>query len=137
MKFSSALILFGLVGKDYFLWIIHKFFFIMHSRPENIKNSRQKNSWIQINHFFWQFLTFSQLKKSWFLVIFEMAKNGICSQKKFVKLIDLISRVFFWPGLYQIYWPIVKLIYLINVFFCSFFQFSDYCKCFKQPPSDL
>ena len=50
-----------------------------------LKKSRQKYSWNQINHnfFSWNCLfdTFSQFK-NWFLVIFEMAKNGIVSKKK-------------------------------------------------------
>ena len=70
-----------------------------HNRQENLKKSRQKNSWSQINHkiffrdiAFLAVLNFFPVQK---LAIFEIAKNGIWSKKLlFVKLIYLISRVF-------------------------------------------
>ena len=48
------------------------------------------NKKILLKLHFWQFSQF----KNWFLVVFEIAKNGIWSKKLFVKLIYLISRVF-------------------------------------------
>ena len=50
-----------------------------------------------MNLYFWQFLTFS-LFKNWFLAIFEIAKNGIWLRKISIKLIYLISQVFFLAG---------------------------------------
>ena len=58
----------------------------VHSGPENLKKSRQKNSWNEIyqKNFreiaFLAVLNFSQFKKR-FLTIFEIAKNGF-GQKK-------------------------------------------------------
>ena len=49
------------------------------------KNKNKKNSWNQIN------------KK--LAIIIEIAKNGIWPKKLFLKLIYLISQVF-WPGLF-------------------------------------
>ena len=49
-------------------------------RPENLKKSRQKTSWNQINqkNFLGSFKLFPQFKNR-FLAIFEIAKNGIWS----------------------------------------------------------
>ena len=63
---------------------------------------------------FWQFSQF----KSWFLSIFEISKNGIWSKKLFVKLIYLISRVF-WPGLYHFFkfsGPLIELLKMCKNF---------------------
>ena len=56
--------------------------FRSHSGTEKLKNSRQKNSWNQINHFFF----------SWNCISGSL--NRIWSKYFFVKLICLISRVF-------------------------------------------
>ena len=76
----------------------------IHSGPENLKKSRQKNSWNQINHFFsWNCISGSfklfPSSKNWFLAIFEITKNRIWS-KNFceIDLFDFTS--FFWPGLF-------------------------------------
>ena len=56
-----------------------------------VKSNKSFFSWNCISG---SFLTFVQFK-NWFLVILEIAKNGIWSKKNFLKLIYLISRVFF------------------------------------------
>ena len=82
---------------------------ILHSRPDNLKRSRQKNSWNPIiKKFFFvklHFWTFSQFKNS-FLAIFEIAKNGIWSKKFIVKLIYLISQVFFGMNIFKFSGPL-------------------------------
>ena len=68
-------------------------------RPENLKKSRQKNSWNQINHFFLWNCIFGSFKlfpssKIDFWPFLKLQKMEFGKKKKFVKLIYLISRVF-------------------------------------------
>ena len=78
----------------------------MHSeRPENFKKSRQKTRENkEINIFlreiaFLAVLNFFPVQK---MAIFEIAKNRFWSKNIFVKLIYMISRVF-WPGIFKIF----------------------------------
>ena len=107
-----------------------------HSGPENLKKSRQKNSWIQINQkrnilgslklfpsskfYFWPIL---KLKKKFgpnFILcnfkndqksIFELGKKFKTAKNAILRKtfwIYLNSRVFL-PGLFKIFWPAVLL----------------------------
>ena len=65
---------------------VRKFKKVQAKKLVKSNKSRFSSSW---NCIFWQFSQF----------IFEIAKNGIWLKKLFVKLIYLISRIF-WPGLF-------------------------------------
>ena len=83
----------------------------MHKQARKIIKKIQAKKLVKTNKsnfFSWNciFGSFPQFKNS-FLSIFEIAKNGIWSNKLFVKLIYLISQVF-WPGLSWIFCPSVE-----------------------------
>ena len=68
-----------------------------HSRPENLKKSRQKNLWNKINQNFFSWnCIFGSFKlvsrfKNWFLAIFEIAKMELGEKKFFFRQIDLFD----------------------------------------------
>ena len=92
------------------IWYYLSSLFPFHSRPENLKKSRQKNSRNQIkskNVFFsWNciFGSFSQLQKKDFWPYLKLEKMEF-GQKKFCE-IDLFHEFFFFcPGLFQFSGP--------------------------------
>ena len=74
---------------------------VINSGAENLKKSRQKNSWNQINLFFLReiaflaVLTFFPSSKIHFCPFLKLQKNGIWSKIIFLKLVYLISLDFF------------------------------------------
>ena len=102
----------------------------MHTGPENLKKSRPKKSWIQINQknifvklHFWQFETFSQFKK-WFLA----------PQK--IREIDLFDfTVFFWPGIFFNFLAHCEARLFHEYFFSISDSFCPRCNCKYQTRS--
>ena len=79
-----------------------------HNGPENLKKSRQKNSWNQIRIIFFREIAFLAVfpgAKIDFWPFFKLQKWNLVKKIFFVKLMYLISRVFFWLGLVLIFWP--------------------------------
>ena len=99
-----------------------------HNGPENLKKSRQKNLWNQINQniffvklHFWQFSQF----KNWFLAIFEIAKKMEFAQKKF-REIDWFDFTSFFA------WTFLKFSGLLCIFQLSLWKFI-YLTFIKTP----
>ena len=65
---------------------------------------------------FWQFWTFSQFKNWFFDHLWNCKKMEFGKKNFFLKLIFLISRVFFWPGLFIIFWPTMYITYCVLLF---------------------
>ena len=103
----------------------------IHSGPENLKKSRQKNSWNKKNPWnciFGSFKLFPSSKID-FWPFLKSQKMEFGQKKIFVKLIYLISRVF-WPGLFWIFWPTMRY---LNIQQCSTYNdgvpsnFASHC----------
>ena len=100
------------------LWKVSTKYFTVGSGPENLKKSRPKNSWNQINQFheiFWTKIHFLQFQKwprinFWTRKKFKTAKNAMSRKNDF----DSFDFTNFWPGLLLIFWPAVQKLGLFS-----------------------
>ena len=85
----------------------------MHRRPENLKKSRQKNSWNQIKpNFFFREIAFLAVLN--FFPVQKLIFGHFWNCKKWNLVKKIFSwnwfiwfHEFFWPGLFYIFWPTV------------------------------
>ena len=71
--------------------------FLAHRGPKNLKKFRQKNSWNQINQ-----------KKIFREIAFLTVLNFFLVQQLILAIFEIWFHEFFWPRLFQIFWPAVS-----------------------------
>ena len=106
--FSCGLICKIEEAENKFVFLVYEFEFVLwhHSGPENLKKSRQKNLWNQINQIFFtwncilgSFKLFPSSKIDfWPFLKLQKMKFG---QKNFLEIDVFDFTIFFWPGLFS------------------------------------